>query len=352
MLKNITPRQVSIYTSGVITFIIFLTLLLLKILGFLKIEWALLSLLFPVFLILSYAVIVYGLRYYIYRRIKVIYKNIHRMKLKGMAKAIDIDSNIIEEVEKDVADWAKDQSEEIKKLKLLETYRRDFMGDISHELKTPLFNIQGYIHTLLDGGLYDEKINKTYLNRAAKNADRLQMIVKDLESISKFEAGELILDMEYFDIRKLVLEVMEDNEIYARDRKIALTLKENNETFMVRADRKSIHRVLMNLVTNSIKYGKEGGYTKVAFYDMDSYVLVEVADNGLGIEEKHLSHLFDRFYRVDKSRSRDQGGSGLGLSIVKHIIEAHKQTVNVRSSKDVGSTFGFTLEKKNVRLLA
>ncbi|HHH49594.1 MAG TPA: sensor histidine kinase, partial [Saprospiraceae bacterium] len=178
------------------------------------------------------------------------------------------------------------------------------------------------------------------------NADRLQTIIEDLDAIAKLESGELVMDIERFGIRKLALEIFEEMEIMANENNIQLILKDGAaQDFLVKADRENIAQVLNNLISNSIKYGKPGGYTKLGFYDMDQYILVEVADNGIGISEEHLAHLFDRFYRVDKSRSRAKGGSGLGLSIVKHVIEAHQQTINVRSTKNLGSTFGFTLEK-------
>ncbi|MCB0578851.1 MAG: sensor histidine kinase, partial [Phaeodactylibacter sp.] len=219
-------------------------------------------------------------------------------------------------------------------------------GDISHELKTPIFNIQGYLHTLLDGAIHDEEVNVKFIRKAAKNLERLHTIVEDLEAISRLESGELILEMQAFDIRKLTEEVFEDLEIKAAQRRIVLEFKEGAaQNFRVLADRESIRQVLTNLVSNSIKYGKDNGRTRIGFYDMDKNILIEVADNGLGIPKQHINHVFDRFYRVDKSRSRAQGGSGLGLSIVKHIIEAHKQTINVRSTPDLGSTFGFTLQK-------
>ena len=225
-------------------------------------------------------------------------------------------------------------------------YRRKYIGDISHELKTPIFNIQGYVHTLLDGAINDSDVNQLFLEKAAKNIDRLQTIVDDLESISRLESGQLILDIRAFDIKELVAEVFEDLDFKAKARNINLSFKDGaSGNYFVRADRDYIRRALVNLVQNSIKYGKDRGRTKVGFYDMDKYILIEVADNGLGIPKKHVNHVFDRFYRVDKSRSREQGGSGLGLAIVKHIIEAHKQTINVRSTINLGSTFGFTLEK-------
>ena len=293
----------------------------------------------------SYLVILYFLEKFIYRKIKLIYKSIHTSKLSSNEK-INLNNDIIDEVEKEVSHWATDQRTEIENLKSLEHYRRDFLGNVAHELKTPLFSIEGYIHTLLDGGLHDDKINRKYLNRASKNVERLHTILEDLDAISKLESGRLVLDITNFGIKDLTEEVFEELELVAQDQHIKLTFKEGaSSNYLVKGDRENIRQVLVNLIANSIKYGKEGGYTKVSFYDMDQHILVEVADNGAGIERKHLSHLFDRFYRIDKSRSREQGGSGLGLSIVKHIIEAHQQTVSVRSAEGVGSTFGFTLEK-------
>ena len=298
----------------------------------------------------SYIVIIYYLRKYLYRKIKLIYKTIHQHKLSPEEKTaiIDIDANIVDDVEREVAEWADNQEKEIHKYKTWAEYRRKFVGDISHELKTPIFNIQGYIHTLLDGGLEDEKVNISFLRKAAKNVDRLHTIVEDLAAISRLESGDLALEMQNFDIRDLVIEVFEEMEIKAKEKGIQLEFKEGaSHGYKVLADIESIRQVLSNLVNNSIKYGHKNGRTKVAFYDMDKYILVEVADDGIGISPEHINHVFDRFYRVDKSRSREQGGSGLGLSIVKHIIEAHQQTINVRSAPHLGSTFGFTLEKAN-----
>ncbi|MFN0014929.1 MAG: sensor histidine kinase [Saprospiraceae bacterium] len=288
------------------------------------------------------------IRYYIYRKIKLIYKVIHRHKLSAEFKAdkIQMSADILDHVENEVDQWAEERTRELEALEKLATYRRRFIGDVSHELKTPIFNIQGFIHTLLDGALGDPEVNIKYLQRAAKNADRLEAIVEDLETISKLESKQLILDIREFDIRELTDEVFSDMEMKAGERNIRLVYKEGaNQHFRVRADKETIRQVLINLVHNSIKYGRENGATKVSFYDMDAYLLLEVSDNGIGIESEHLPHVFDRFYRADKSRSRDAGGTGLGLSIVKHIMEAHKQTINVRSNIGQGSTFGLTLEK-------
>lgn len=302
----------------------------------------------PIIFVISYLVTIHYLKQYIYRKIKLIYKTIHHQKVNSDLKrdGIDLDQPIIDEVEQEVEEWAEKQQRQIEQYERFAEYRRRYVGDISHELKTPIFNIQGYLHTLLEGGYHDEKIAMNFLKKAAKNVDRLQTIVEDLGAISRLESGEMILDAEVFDIKELAAEVIEDLDLKSREIGIELGFKAGADTgFMVEADRESIRQVLVNLVTNSIKYGNPGGGTKLGFYDMDAYILCEIADNGIGIPEKHLPHVFDRFYRVDKSRSRKKGGSGLGLSIVKHIMEAHQQTINVRSSPGLGSTFGITLAK-------
>jgi two-component system, OmpR family, phosphate regulon sensor histidine kinase PhoR len=296
----------------------------------------------------AYLAIQFILDRYIYRRIKLIYKIIRRSKTSVPDKRAfqNTDNPILDGVEKEVQQWAESQQDEIETLKTLESYRKRYIGNVSHELKTPIFSIQGYIYTLIDGGLYDENVNMKYLERAAANVDRLLTIVQDLEEISKLESEDLILDLQKFDIKALVREIFSDLEVNARPRNITLTFKEGaDKSYNVMADREGIRQVLTNLILNSIKYGVDNGVTKVSFYVMDKQILVEISDNGIGIEEKHLKHLFDRFYRVDKSRSRESGGSGLGLSIVKHILEAHNQSVNVRSTTGQGSTFGFTLDK-------
>ena len=298
--------------------------------------------------VFSFFAIQFILDRFIYRRIKLMYKIIRKAKTSVPDKrALNrSDDPILDGVEKEVQQWAETQQNEIETLKTLEAYRKRFIGNVSHELKTPIFSIQGYIYTLIDGGVYDENVNMRYLERAATNVERLLTIVQDLEEISKLESEDLILDIQKFDIKALTREVFNDLEVNARQRNVTLAFKEGaDKPFSVMADREGIRQVMTNLVLNSIKYGNENGVTKVSFYVMDKHILVEIADNGIGIEEKHLNHLFDRFYRVDKSRSRESGGSGLGLSIVKHIIEAHNQTVNVRSTPGRGSTFGFTLDK-------
>lgn len=308
--------------------------------------WAILGFTVVVFS-LSYFVIYFALQRYIYRKIKLIYKTIHSQKMpKDRKRKINMDAPIIDDVRLEVEDWAADREEEIQQLRLQETYRREFIGNVSHELKTPLFNIQGYLFTLLDGGLDDKQILRSYLERASKNVDRLNNIIEDLDMISKLEASKLELDVNTFDVYSLAMEVFDGLELKAKARNIELKVKEGcNRPFEVNGDKERIRQVMVNLVSNSIKYGAEDGVTQLGLYDMDKYILIEVSDNGIGIEEKHLNRLFERFYRIDKSRSRDAGGTGLGLSIVKHLIEAHNQTIHVRSTPGLGSTFGFTLEK-------
>lgn len=348
MLKNPNPQQIAIFSSLLITIIATVVFgLAISFIPPTPFWYVLLGLPILIFMT-SYMVIIYFLKNYIYRKIKLIYKSIHKKKIAQNEPkiAINVQENIIDKVEKEVEVWAENQQKEIAKFKSWAEYRRKYIGDISHELKTPVFNIQGYLHTLLDGGLKDKRINKSYLKKAAKNVERLQTIIDDLSAISRFESEEMILEYEYFDIKSLAEDVFDDLEIKAEEKQITLEFKDGNSpNMMVHADKENIRQVLTNLVTNSIKYSDEGGKTLLSFYDMDKRVLVEVSDTGIGIPSKHIPFLFDRFYRVDKSRSRNQGGSGLGLAIVKHIIEAHKQSINIRSTQGVGSTFGFTLEK-------
>lgn len=258
-----------------------------------------------------------------------------------------MDEDVISKVNAEVMLWAEDKIKEISTLKEQDNFRRDFIGNLAHELKTPIFNIQGYILTLLEGALEDPENNRKFLMKAAKNVDRITALLEDLDTISRIEGGIYQLKESKFDLVELASDVIESLDNRARKGKIILRLKNPKEkAIYVAGDRPKIEQVLFNLMANSINYGKEeGGETRVRFYDMEDTVLVEVADNGIGIDEEHLPRIFERFYRVDKSRSRHVGGSGLGLAIVKHIIDAHDQTINVRSSVGVGTTFSFTLKK-------
>lgn len=344
-MKTYSTRQLAFYTSGVLTagsaFVMLLNYYVSHNLLFI-------FLFTLVFMLFSYFVLSYMLNRYISDKIKPVYKTIRDLPSRGkkVPEKISSDANVLSDVRQEVEEWAKSQTREIERLKDLERYRKEFVGNVSHELKTPIFNIQGYILTLLEGGIDDPKINKLYLQRTEKSIDRMISIVEDLESITKLESGELKLKMEKFDIVRLVEEVFEMEQMQANERKVNLEFaRKPDRPEYVMADKKRITEVLSNLVNNGIKYNRKKGAVKVSFYDLDDHIMLEIADTGIGIDKKDLPRVFERFYRVDKSRSREQGGTGLGLSIVKHIIEAHKQTINVKSVAEEGTTFTFTLEK-------
>jgi two-component system, OmpR family, phosphate regulon sensor histidine kinase PhoR len=342
MLKSPTPRIIAFYVAVLTTFLVFLLVIAINISAG-DMNRALNIVFIPMLTFVAcFFTVNYFVETFIYRRIKIIYKRIADSK-RGDNNAI---GNTLDDVENEVVSWENDKNKEIASLKELEEYRRNYLGNVSHELKTPIFNIQGFLHTLIDGGVNDPSVNLAYLQKAARNVERLSTIVQDLETISQLEEGKLALDIQAFDIQQLTNEVVDDMDLKAKEKNIKITFKEGaNHGFRVSADKETIRQVLTNFIGNSVKYGKENGQTKISFYDMDKIILIEVSDNGIGIARHHLKHLFDRFYRVDKSRSRNVGGTGLGLSIVKHIVEAHNQSVHVRSTEGVGSTFGFTLEK-------
>ena len=296
-----------------------------------------------------YFTISYILEQLIFRKIKLIYKFITDTKADPEKTRIkSLPTLSIDNVNEDVVDWAKRKEKELEAMKSLESYRKNFVGNISHELKTPLFSIQGYLHTLLDGAIYDEGINIDYLKRAANNAERLGNIVNDLEQINKLEDESFVIEKSSFSIKKLTNEIFGDLKKMADKKKINIKFKIGAALeSRVWADKESIRQVLSNLIVNAIKYGSENGDVVLSFYEVEEKILIEVSDTGIGIEEKHLKHLFDRFYRVKSSRSRAVGGSGLGLSIVKHVVEAHGEKIFVRSTPNIGTTFGFTLPKSN-----
>lgn len=293
--------------------------------------------------IAAYFIFYFILNDFIYNKIKIIYKNINKQRsLSTLSRA---DENPLEIVSEEVEAWREEKEEEIAQLRKLEVYRKEFVANVSHELKTPLFNIQGYIHTLLDGAVDDVDVNRNFLEKAVRNIERLINLVADLETISQLETGGLQLETETFDLHMLVGDVFESLEFRAANKNVRLSFgKGSHQPVYVSADKDKIRQVLVNLVDNSIKYGRANGNTDVNFYDMHENILTEIADDGIGVEEYQLPRLFERFYRADKSRSREQGGTGLGLSIVKHIIEAHGHTVSARRNV-VGTTFSFTLKK-------
>ncbi len=345
MIRNPTPGNISLLTS------LALALLVSGVVYAVNPEFNDVIISFAVVLVSSFILFFLAIEVFIYRKIKLIYKTIHRLKtqrhLTDALRETSLKHNPIDDVNEEVVNWAKSQATEIEQLRKLEAFRKEFLGNVSHELKTPIFNIQGYIHTLLDGAIDDPEVNIRFLKKAAKSLDRLSDLVEDLISISQLETGQMKMEMEKFDIHALTLDIFEAMEMRAKEKGVDLVFKEGcDKPFWVYADKYRIRQVLVNLIVNSIKYGKANeGRTLVSFYDMDENLLIEVADNGEGIDAIHLPRLFERFYRVDRHRSRDEGGSGLGLAIVKHIIEAHNQTINVRSKIGVGTTFGFTLRK-------
>jgi two-component system, OmpR family, phosphate regulon sensor histidine kinase PhoR len=303
------------------------------------------ALVFCIGSLVGYLVFYYFLKHFIYRKIKLIYKNLHQLNTKHILDHKK-SKDPIESISKEMSDWANDQREEIALLKKQESHRSDFIGNISHELKTPIFQIQGYVHTLLEGALTDPKVNYRFLDKTSKSIDRLVELVNDLTSINQLESGMTKLSIEKFDIRELIDEVYGDVEYLVKKSGQNLGYKTGSDHhLLVKADRRRIGQVLINLIKNAITYGRKKGNIKCAVFDLDTYVLVEVTDDGDGIPLVSQSRLFERFYRVEKSRNRDSGGSGLGLSIAKHIIEAHGQSIHLRSEEGQGSTFSFTLKK-------
>ncbi|POS01219.1 two-component system phosphate regulon sensor histidine kinase PhoR [Flavobacterium croceum DSM 17960] len=295
--------------------------------------------------VFSFFVIQYRVEHFIYRGVKKIYDDVSILDSASLrSQAITTDMATLT---KEVKKFASDKKLEIETLKVREEYRREFMGNVSHELKTPLFTVQGYIDTLIDGAVKNKELRTKYLERAQKGVERLVYIVEDLDMISRLEMGELNLEYKKFDIINLIQNVFDLLEMQADKKNIILMFdRKYRSSICVNADQEKIQQVLTNLIMNSIKYGKENGTTEITIEDLvKDKIIVRVRDNGEGIEKQNISRLFERFYRVDKSGSRDEGGSGLGLSIVKHIIERHNEKIYVESEFGKGSEFSFTLEK-------
>lgn len=347
-MRNLTPQQLLLRGSSIVGLI---TLVLLLFLYFTDLIEGNIWLFIAVPIISSvtcFLVFRFLIKVFITERIRILYRSIRKGKFSASSPVeLKMSEDLILNAELETKKWTDERIEEISKLKEQEEFRREFLGNLAHELKTPVFSIQGYILTLLEGGLEDESINRNFLERASKATDRMTDILKDLDEISKMEVDQIKLDYSDFDIVELVREVFDDLEIKAKKRSISLVFSKEFSSIMVHADKSKIGQVLINLINNSIAYGKKEGKTIVRFFILDGILTVEVSDNGLGIEPQHLPRLFERFYRVEKSRNRHEGGSGLGLAIVKHIIEAHGQTISVRSTPKVGSTFTFGLEMKH-----
>ena len=331
-------------SSSLITLIL---TLLMSVFLFYRGEFVLLDL--CLFALLCFVVVFYVVQLrvetFIYKRVKKIYDDLKLLESSSFSKSqITTDmATLTQEIDK----YAKNKKMEIETLKVREQYRKEFIGNVSHELKTPLFTVQGYISTLIEGAFKDEKLLQKYLDRADKGVERLTYILNDLDMITKLETGDLILTKETFDVVKLINNVFDQLEIKASKKDITLMFdREYTEPIMVKGDKQRLQQVVSNLIVNSIKYGNTQGTTEISIENLiKNKVIIRVTDNGEGIEQEHLPRLFERFYRVDKSGSRKEGGSGLGLAIVKHIIEAHTEQIYIESQFGVGSEFSFTLEK-------
>jgi two-component system phosphate regulon sensor histidine kinase PhoR len=343
--KNLTPQQLAVLTATTIAVPISIGIYVFKPVWYI----ALIS--FIIILAGSFGLILFMVQQFVYRKIKLIYKLIYQTKASKREefyyKSI-LPQKSIDEVRIDVENWALQKKTEIEVLQKNEAYRKEFLQNLSHELKTPIFAIQGYVHTLIDGAMDNPAVNKKFLISSSRNIDRLVNLVDDLDEISKLESGEQLLYTENFIIQELIKEVYESLAIKAEEKQLKLFIKKGCEQpLTVYADKEKIRQVIINLTENAIKYGKQNGQVEASMYKIeDKKILIEISDDGYGISEDHLDRIFERFYRTDTARSRKVGGSGLGLAICKHIIEAHSQTIHVRSKLDVGSTFGFTLERK------
>jgi two-component system, OmpR family, phosphate regulon sensor histidine kinase PhoR len=344
--KNLTPQQLSLYTAGILSVPISIGYYFLH-----PVWWVALIVLAIVF-IGSFLLIQFTLERFIYRKIKLIYKFIYQTKATKREETYYkyiIPQKSIDDVRDDVEKWAAQKKEEIEILKSNEAYRKEFLQNLAHEFKTPIFAIQGYVDTLLEGALDNPAVNKRFLENAARNIDRMVTLVNDLDEIAKLESGEQPLTQKNFVIQELIKEIFESLSIKIAKKNIKTAFKKGCEQpVVVYADKEKIKQVIINLVSNAIKYGKENGHIVASIYKTEERkVLIEISDDGIGIATEHLPRIFERFYRTDRGRSRDVGGTGIGLAICKHIIEAHGQTIHARSKPDVGTTIGFTLEAKN-----
>lgn len=344
-LKNISPRQLAAFTALVLSVPISLAF------GYIEKSWWIGLICFGIIFAGSYWLISLMLERFIYRKIKLIYKFIYKTKATKREETYYkyvLPQKSIDEVREDVEAWATKNEEELELLRRNEQFRKEFLQNLSHEFKTPVFAIQGYVDTLLAGALANPDVNKKFLEKTSRNVDRLTHLLHDLDEISRLERGELVLYKQNFVIQELIREVFESLSIKAEKMGIQCSIKKGCESpLTVFGDKEKIRQVVTNMVGNSIKYGKQGGSIVASMYNTDGkHILIELSDDGIGISEKHLPRIFERFYRTDEGRSIDVKGSGLGLAICKHIIEAHGQTIHVRSREAVGTSIGFTLDTK------
>lgn len=342
--KNINPQQIAGLNALTIALIGGLANLI-----FIRIWWVPLVT-FIVLFIIAYLLTHFFIQRFIYRKIKLMYKFIYQTKATKREEFYYkniLPQKSMEEVSEDVEKWAEQRKEEIEMLKRNEAYRKEFLQNLSHEFKTPVFAIQGYVDTLLDGALEKQEVNRKFLENASRNVDRLVNLIDDLDEISRLESGEMVLQKSNFVIQDLIREVFDSLSIKAAKMNARCSIKKGCESpISVYSDKEKTRQVLINLINNAIKYGKQNGILEASIYNTDGKnILVEISDDGSGISEEHLPRIFERFYRTDYGRSRNIGGTGLGLAICKHIVEADGHSIHVRSKVDIGSTFGFTLDK-------
>lgn len=347
-VKKLSPRQVAVINATVISLLTGLLVF------FISGSWIEAVFSFVFLFAASYLMLHFFLQEFIDRRIKLIYKFIYQTKASKREEVYYkyvLPRKTIDEVSEDVQNWAAQQNREIEMLKKNEAYRKEFLQNLAHEFKTPIFAIQGYVETLLGGAMENADIRKKFLSNTARNVERLVSLMNDLDEIYRLESGEQLLYKQNFVIQELIKEVFESLSIKTKEKNIICSIKKGCEwPVTVFADKEKIRMVLINMIENAFKYGKPNGNIIASIYKTEGgRVLVEISDDGIGIEEEHLNRIFERFYRTDKARSRDIGGTGLGLAICKHIIEAHAQAIHVRSTPDVGTTIGFTLEEEYKR---
>jgi len=343
--RHLSPQQLSALTATILSIPISIGIFVFESV------WWIAPVSFIIIFAGSYGLILFTLQTFIYRKIKLIYKLIYQTKATKREEFYYeniLPKKGIDEVREDVEAWAEQRKAEIDTLRKNEVFRKEFLQNLSHELKTPIFAIQGYVDTLLNGALHNEAVNEKFLTNASRNVDRLVNLLGDLDEISRLESGQMKLNIHPFVIQDLMKDVFESLQIKAAEKNISLFIKKGCESpLIVYADKERIRQILVNLTENAVKYGKDNGNIEASFYDIDGkVVLVEISDDGYGIAEEHLPRIFERFYRTDNARSRKAGGSGLGLAICKHIAEAHGQAIHVRSKPDVGTSFGFTLPAK------
>lgn len=348
-----SPKTIALFSAGVVFGLFALITGLIFLLKPFVNVWLLVVLATPLYIVVAYKIAFYCMDALVYPKVKLIYKTIHN--LKGPTYDMDDYNNsfgskdFLKKINQDVVTWSIQNKEEIESLKERENFRREYVGNLAHELRTPLFLVQGYVQTLFEGGIIDEDKSKFFLEKAAKGVDRMVNLVEDLEAITKLESGNIKIDFKPFDVLELVKSVYKALEEKAEERNITLTFnREYLKGIRVEGDRNRIEQIFTNLVINAINYSKaEGGKIEVRFFDIQDSIVIEVADDGIGIDKDDLPRIFERFYRVEKSRNRKIAGSGLGLSICKHILEAHGKVMNVRSVKNTGTTFSFSLDKSN-----